>query len=764
MNWIANGDCRRRFLNSSSSKSSSKAKSRKTSSSSDVAVKSAINRVPSSQSSRSNLVSSPSPKGTNSELSDQDERGVEMNPVRLPGSTPGGSRTNLLRSGRGRTDSIREEDEGDHTSERLAKSPSNNILDGERAKTAVDVADTKRARQLSTGKQSQQLRASTPASADGESDDETDKREAKRGSVIEKVASKAKFAFPLRKAKESASTENSPNLVKKSTTTSPAQYLTKKEIENQERRPLTEQGQGDKERAKNQVTASSSAANKQKKLPTPLITKGSDTSSSPQRDGISRNASVHTATTSPNSGVTGKTVLSRSTSDGGLSISQDIQPLKSSSVKKSNKIIHLSTVELETESKSLPLNSPLTLNKPSAEAKRKPSMNSIKEGVETTSASSEQHLPAGEGPAQVTNADSHGLNKPNNLRSTSALKINSMSNATSSNAVTTKSSSNQPPPRERKAPTFEPPMPESENEPDAEPAPPSGMYWFKAPCFGYDHNALRAHTTTLIGSNIYVFGGCDSHACFNNLYIFDADCMYWTAPDCRGEIPPVLRAMTATAVSKKIVIFGGGDGPAYYNDVYVLDTLNLRYSKPRINGALPSKRRAHTACLYKHGIYVFGGGDGVKALNDIWRLDVSDTTRMAWKLISAPSKSAGRPTARGYHTANMVGSKLIIFGGSDGLECFRDVWVFDADTQIWRAVEIKVSFPRLSHTATVIGSYLFVIGGHDGVEYSSDVLLLNLVTMQWDKRKVYGTAPSGRGYHGTVLHDSRLFVIGGFDG
>jgi hypothetical protein len=29
---------------------------------------------------------------------------------------------------------------------------------------------------------------------------------------------------------------------------------------------------------------------------------------------------------------------------------------------------------------------------------------------------------------------------------------------------------------------------------------------------------------------------------------------------------------------------------------------------------------------------------------------------------------------------------------------------------------------------------------------------------------VYGAPPSGRGYHGTVLHDSRLLMIGGFDG
>ena len=325
-----------------------------------------------------------------------------------------------------------------------------------------------------------------------------------------------------------------------------------------------------------------------------------------------------------------------------------------------------------------------------------------------------------------------------------------------------------------------PPLADPRTAPDVPAAPSSGMYWSRAPVSGIRHTALRAHTTTLVGTNVYVFGGCDSRACFNSLYVLDADAFYWSAPHVVGDIPVPLRAMTCTAVGKKLVVFGGGDGPAYYNDVYVLDTVNFRWSKPRIIGdRVPSKRRAHTACLYKNGIYVFGGGDGVRALNDIWRLDVSDTTKMSWKLISGPSSSQEsdgrspgpgarsrdlRPKARGYHTANMVGSKLIIYGGSDGGECFNDVWVYDVETHVWKAVHIPVTYRRLSHTATIVGSYLFVIGGHDGNEYSNDVLLLNLVTMSWDRRKVYGLPPSGRGYHGTVLHDSRLLVIGGFDG
>jgi hypothetical protein len=377
---------------------------------------------------------------------------------------------------------------------------------------------------------------------------------------------------------------------------------------------------------------------------------------------------------------------------------------------------------------------------------------------------------AGAGAASASEVEKE-TKRPLALRSTSAIAGKPLSTAPPPAATRPQNSATRPP---KGVHLPFPPLQDPKTAPDVPAAPSSGMYWSKAPVSGAPHTSLRAHTTTLIGSNIYIFGGCDSRACFNELYVFDGDAFYWSTPPVVGEVPMPLRAMTCTAVGKKLVIFGGGDGPAYYNDIYVLDTVNFRWSRPRIVGdKTPSKRRAHTACLYKNGIYVFGGGDGVRALNDIWRLDVSDVNKMSWKLISGPSPSDrspttsgkdARPKARGYHTANMVGSKLIIFGGSDGGECFNDVWVYDVDAHIWKAVTIPTTFRRLSHTATIVGSYLFVIGGHDGNEYSNDVLLLNLVTMTWDRRRVYGLPPSGRGYHGTVLYDSRLFVIGGFDG
>ncbi|RPA77114.1 galactose oxidase [Ascobolus immersus RN42] len=316
------------------------------------------------------------------------------------------------------------------------------------------------------------------------------------------------------------------------------------------------------------------------------------------------------------------------------------------------------------------------------------------------------------------------------------------------------------------------------------------MYWHKVEPQGVKLKPIRAHVSVQAAGLIYIFGGCDNHACFNDLYIFDPESMGMTKPKVGGTVPPPSRAMTAIGLpSRKIVIFGGGDGPTYYNnDLYVLDTVTLRFSRPRLapHSPVPSKRRAHTACFHKGAMYVFGGGDGDQALNDVWKLEVTDLNNpLTWKLISkntSPSDKT-KPPPRGYHTANMVNGKLIIFGGSDGVHCFSDVWVLDVETCIWKQVPLPGSSPlgwsgsnasgindgvgkvgRLSHSATLVGSYLFVFGGHDGDFYANELVLLNLVTMKWDRRKVYGVAPSGRGYHGAVLLDSRLFFFGGFDG
>ncbi|KAJ3514947.1 hypothetical protein NLJ89_g2062 [Agrocybe chaxingu] len=111
---------------------------------------------------------------------------------------------------------------------------------------------------------------------------------------------------------------------------------------------------------------------------------------------------------------------------------------------------------------------------------------------------------------------------------------------------------------------------------------------------------------------------------------------------------------------------------------------------------------------------------------------------------------------------------MVIIGGSDSKECFTDVWCLNLDTLVWTSTMKpgQPSHKRLAHTATQVGSYIFVMGGHTSTEYVSELLLYDLVSLQYELRPhmVLGKPPSARGYHETILADSRLFLFGGFNG
>ncbi|EFP93285.2 uncharacterized protein PGTG_19332 [Puccinia graminis f. sp. tritici CRL 75-36-700-3] len=351
-----------------------------------------------------------------------------------------------------------------------------------------------------------------------------------------------------------------------------------------------------------------------------------------------------------------------------------------------------------------------------------------------------------------------------------------------------------------------------------EASPAACMYLSKASIHGPKLiKPLRAHTSTLVNDAIWIFGGTDLTGCFKDVWKLDLETLSFTKMKCKGSedddedenddhqqqhqinslddphhnhhhhpnsraasnnhrlhqparkvrshpkdhIPPPCRAHSATHLDGRIFIFGGGDGPNYFDVLYYLDTISLTWTKPKVKGILPSTRRAHATVLYGTQLIIFGGGNGSRALNDVHALDLSDLTNLEWRELAIKGRS---PLNRGYHSANLVGSKCIIFGGSDGGECFSDIFILDLENLMWIQVEVECPIARLAHTSTQVGSYLFVIGGHDGEDYTSEVKLFNLVTLQWEPRIVRGQLPPRIGYHTATLHDSRLIIIGGFDG
>ncbi|OUM60858.1 hypothetical protein PIROE2DRAFT_45847 [Piromyces sp. E2] len=296
--------------------------------------------------------------------------------------------------------------------------------------------------------------------------------------------------------------------------------------------------------------------------------------------------------------------------------------------------------------------------------------------------------------------------------------------------------------------------------------PTSLMHWTKIKTVGRNKpRPMRAHTMTLVNEKIFIFGGSDNETCFNDLYIFDCETYWWTLHKTKGLVPPPrpCRAHSANLIGDYIYYFGGGDGPNYFNTLYLLNTKTLCWEKPEVRGQIPNPRRAHTSWVYNDLLYIFAGGDGIHIMrsNDDDGISANPRLRYVWTKITTTGKA---PSPRGYHTSTLVGNKVIVYGGSDGHECFSEIFILDLEMNHWSRVNTDRPVPRLSHTATQVGSYLFIIGGHDGNHYSHSLILLNLVTLRWEVRKIYGERPSSRGYHTAVLFDSRIFLFGGYDG
>lgn len=142
--------------------------------------------------------------------------------------------------------------------------------------------------------------------------------------------------------------------------------------------------------------------------------------------------------------------------------------------------------------------------------------------------------------------------------------------------------------------------------------------------------ARNAHTMTVVGTKLYLFGGHSGNKHLKDLHIFDTETQTWSEPQIFGNSPKGLRGHTASLIGTKIYLFGGYDGRGRSlkkiipsNDLYVLNTETMRWNHPSEIDKAPVGRQRHTACVIgTKQLFIFGGFDGCKWLNDICVLDI----------------------------------------------------------------------------------------------------------------------------------------------
>ncbi|EGS19191.1 uncharacterized protein CTHT_0058160 [Thermochaetoides thermophila DSM 1495] len=115
-------------------------------------------------------------------------------------------------------------------------------------------------------------------------------------------------------------------------------------------------------------------------------------------------------------------------------------------------------------------------------------------------------------------------------------------------------------------------------------------------------------------------------------------------------------------------------------------------------------------------------------------------------------------------------NQIYAFGGFDQYtdEVYNHVLRLDLVSHQWTLVDNYGDIPgvRMGHTATLYqGDKLLVFGGeNEHRTYLSDLIIFDIKTAHWTQPQVSGPIPKGRARHAAVLHDDKLFIMGGITG
>jgi N-acetylneuraminic acid mutarotase len=235
-------------------------------------------------------------------------------------------------------------------------------------------------------------------------------------------------------------------------------------------------------------------------------------------------------------------------------------------------------------------------------------------------------------------------------------------------------------------------------------------------------------------------------ACLNFTFV-DASTIQCTTP--------------ASAPVENSVIVSNADGTSSGSShKFLFVTADSWKAMPLTNA--PAPREAHTAIWTGTEMIVWGGTDiDSNPLSSGGRYDAQNN---AWRALS----EVNAPAPRRYHTAVWTGSEMIVWGGtasslSDPLQTGAR---YDPKTDNWQPISTDgAPVSRLLHTAIWTGSKMIVWGGTDGVGSSTMYNSGAIYDPQNDAWVPTETgAPLGRIHHTAVWTGSKMIVWAGMIG
>jgi DNA repair exonuclease SbcCD ATPase subunit len=258
-----------------------------------------------------------------------------------------------------------------------------------------------------------------------------------------------------------------------------------------------------------------------------------------------------------------------------------------------------------------------------------------------------------------------------------------------------------------------------------------------------------------------------------------------------GDGPGPRVGHASLLVGNAFIVFGGDTKLADNDDLddtlYLLNTCKLllvntfcyrltppatkHWSRALPQGPRPTGRYGHTLNILGSKIYIFGGQVEGFFFNDLVAFDLNSLQSSAsrWEVLLPNTKDRaspqGRsPPARTNHSVVTWTDRLYLFGGTDGVTWFNDVWTYEPRSNTWTELDCIGYIPvaREGHSAALVNDTMYIFGGRtqEGVDLG-DLAAFRITSRRWYMFQNMGHSPSARSGHSMTAFGKHIVTLAG---
>jgi hypothetical protein len=245
-----------------------------------------------------------------------------------------------------------------------------------------------------------------------------------------------------------------------------------------------------------------------------------------------------------------------------------------------------------------------------------------------------------------------------------------------------------------------------------------------------------------------------------------------TTPYQRARVPGCRYGHSVCQHKGKLYMYGGrNDEDGSFSDVDCYDTALNVWVKLHTSGNGPSSRDGHACSLLDNEMIVHGGfaSRAIKFSGDMYAFNMDHHT---WRKFP---KRGERVPERDFHSATVVGDKVVVFGGrSDVFAPFftandiypREIFYYNLEMSQWFKAPKKGPYHpdgRRSLVSVAVGDSILFFGGYNATKktHYGDLFMLNTITWECMEMRAFGDAPPPRRRVGCARIGTDIMICGG---